>query len=217
MKTALSLSALSITALLALPAYGDCGAGTGSCAAKHAGLERHDGGKSPEDVFERARNAAKNNDQHSFFQLVAPDMRALMGFVMVTGARMGIAMKASMEGSDPTGATNELEALLRKHGVKSPPDGSPLVNLEDKAAVIAAARPMFEGVDVGALITDLQGLMTRLGFERGNTSITANEHLEGELTDLQIDGDHATASVGGEPGKFVRVNGRWYLEPDDEH
>lgn len=170
-----------------------------------------DGGDSPQDVFRRAKVAAEKNDMRAFFHLVSPDARAQMGFTMVMGAKMGIALKANMEGGDGAAASKELDSLLEKHGVKELPEDAPALDLNDDEAVRAAAREMFDGVDVIPLVEDLQALMVKLGFQGGTMKIT--RIAEGELTDLEMEGDRATATVGGKPGTFVKVNGRWYLEP----
>jgi hypothetical protein len=181
-------------------------------AVKNATVGALDGGKSPQDTFTRATAAAERNDMRAFFRLVSPDAHAQMGFVMVMGARMGIAMKAQMEKGDGAAAEKELDALLKKHGVKEWPQDAPPVDPKDQQAVRAVARQMFDGVEVIALVEDLQALMGRLGFEGGSMKI--KKIAEGDLTDLKINGDHATATVGGKPGAFVKVNGRWYMDPE---
>lgn len=173
-----------------------------------------EGGDSPQDVFRRAKAAADQDDLHAFFRLISPDARAMMGYTMVMGANIGISMKAAMEGGDGSAAQKQLDTLLRKHGVKEYPKDGPPVNQNDQDAVAAVAREMFRGVDVIALIEDLQALMAQLGFEGGGSKITGS--VEGELANLKIEGDRATATVGGKPGTFVRVNGRWYMEPELE-
>lgn len=171
-----------------------------------------EGGDSPQDVFRRAKVAADHDDMHAFFQLISPDSRAVMGYTMVTGANTAISMKAAMEGGDGSAAQKQLDTLLQKHGVKEYPKEGPPINQADQDAVAAVAREMFSGVDVIALIEDLQAFMAQLGFEGGSSKITGG--IEGELANLKIEGNRATATVGGKPGTFVRVNGRWYMEPE---
>jgi hypothetical protein len=180
---------------------------------KQAAIGTTDGGDSPQDVWRRARAAAQQDDMRAFFRLISPDARAMMGFTMVQGANIAISMKAAMQGGDANAAQRELDALLKKHGVKELPKGVPPVNSGDKDAVARAAREMFDGVNVIALIEDLQALMANMGFEGGSSKITGN--VEGELTNLKIEGNHATSTVGGKPGTFVNVNGRWYIEPNE--
>ncbi|MFQ5989665.1 MAG: LysM peptidoglycan-binding domain-containing protein [Candidatus Methylomirabilales bacterium] len=173
-----------------------------------------DGGDSPQDVWRRARAAVRRKDPHAFFRLFPPDDRALMGFTMVQGANIGISMKAAMQGGDASAAQRELDALLKKHGVKELPKGAPPVNPGDKDAVTRAAREMFDGVDVVALIDDLIALMDKLGFEGGGWNFTQTGNVDAELANLKIEGNRATATLDGKPGKFVKLNGRWYIQPD---
>lgn len=184
--------------------------GTTNGAPKGAAMDL-EGGESPQDVFNRAKAAADKDDMRSFFRLISPDGRAQMGFAMVLAAKTAIGMKASMEGGSEADAQKGLDALLEKHGVKNFPEGAPPVNLEDKAAVAALAQEIFAGVDVIDLIEDMQAYFRKLGFQGGTMKLTKS--IEGDLTDLKIEGDRATGMAGGKPGTFVKVNGRWYLEP----
>ncbi len=181
-------------------------------AVKQPTSMQADGGDSPQDVFRRAKAAARENNLRAFFRVISPDARALMGFTMVMGANIGISMKTAMQGGDEHAAQKELDALLQKHGVKEFPTDAQALNQDNEEAVAAAAREMFDGVDVIAVIEDIQVLMAKLGFEGGSSKLTTS--VEGELENLKIEGNHATASVGGKPGAFVKVDGRWYLDPE---
>lgn len=181
---------------------------------KQAAIGTTDGGDSPQDVWRRARAAAKQKDPDTFFRLFPPDDRAMMGFTMVQGANIAISMKAAMQGGDANAAQRELDAVLKKHGVKELPKGAPPVTSGDKDAVASAARQMFDGVDVVALMDDLISLMDKLGFEGGGWNFTQTGNVDAELANLKIEGNRATATLDGKPGTFVKVNGRWYIESD---
>ena len=67
-------------------------------------------------------------------------------------------------------------------------------------------------VDQVGLIRDLMKLMDDLPGEEGPEDGESPVDLpEGDLTDLEIQGDTATGIIGGEPVEFVRIDGRWYL------
>jgi hypothetical protein len=217
MKTAMLVSALLTSSLVGLSA-GTAGEASGAdVAASPPPAKILDGGSSPEDVFHRAKTAADEGDTRGFFQLLPPDTRVQICFVMVTGARMAISMKASMTGSDGGPAEDKLNAMLKKHGVRDLPVNAHPVDLDDEESVLAAARYMFTGVDVVALIEELQSFMSELGFGGGHSGVKTTAGLDdAELEDLKIEGDRATATVGGEPGTFIRINGRWYLEPENK-
>jgi hypothetical protein len=208
-------SLLLVSALLMLPAASIANAA--SPASGNGGGIELDGGDSPEDVFERAKLAAETNDGHAFFRLLPPETRLQIGFFMVTGTRMALGMKARMEGGDASEHERELDALLKSHGVKTLPENTPQIDLNDSEAVAAAARYTLEGVDVFLLLEDLQSFMSRLGFSGGSTKMTPTARIEGGLTNLKIEGDHATATVDGKEGHFQKVNGRWYIVPESNN
>jgi hypothetical protein len=217
MKTTMLLSVFLAAALVGFSAGTSRGAETADAAAPPPPAKIVEGGNSPEEVFDRAKVAAEQGDTRGFFQLLPPDTRVQIGFVMVTGARMAISMKAAMTGSDAAPAEKKLTAMLKRHGVRDLPVNAHPIDLDDEESVIAAARYMFSGVDVVALIEELQGFMSELGFGGGHSGVKTSPGLEdAELTNLKIDGDRATATVGNKPGTFVRVNGRWYLEPESD-
>ncbi len=174
------------------------------------------GGTSPEDVFLRAREAARNDDISGMLRLLAPDAQAELCLMMYVSARMMIAMT----GRTPRGArgaeqaNQDLRALLKKHGAPEPDPSGPLPDLNDRAARRAAARKMFDGVDFPTFFTDLQAITERLGAKGGGMRLTQNT-ADGELSDLTLEGDRTTGKVGDRTHLFVRVDGRWYVELED--
>ncbi len=171
-----------------------------------------EGGESPQDAFRRAKAAADRDDLRGFLRVVSPDARAIMSYTMVTGANIGISMQAAAQGEDGSRAQRELDLLLRTHGVKEYPKDGPPINQKDPQAVAAVARQMFKDVDTIALILDLEALMAQLGFEGGSSRLTHG--IAGEITSVEVYGDRAVATVGGKPGAFVKLDGRWYLDPE---
>ncbi len=186
-------------------------------SAEKAAVQGLYGGDSPQDVFRRAKAAVEQGDPRMVFRLLPPDTLAVMGFTVVQGAKLGIDMKAAMEGGDKVQAQKELDSVLKKHGVKDLPKDAPPFDLNDEEAVLAAAREMFEGVDVIALMDDMQALMRRFGFGGGGWKFTEIPDVDAELTNIEIQGDRATGTVGDEPVTFVKVNGRWYVEADGKN
>jgi hypothetical protein len=60
---------------------------------------------------------------------------------------------------------------------------------------------------------DLLGFMDAMGkSQSGGTKKPIA--LPPEVTDYEIDGDRATAKAGEETVRFVKVDGRWYVEPE---
>ena len=72
----------------------------------------------------------------------------------------------------------------------------------DPAAIFAKA-------DQVALVRDYYGLLQDLGTSSGRTS--PKKKIEGELENLQIDGDKATGSLTGDTIDFVKIVGRWFI------
>ncbi|HUR22142.1 MAG TPA: hypothetical protein VMZ90_15100, partial [Vicinamibacterales bacterium] len=65
------------------------------------------------------------------------------------------------------------------------------------------------------LITNLFGAMMKMGPMLGMKESPKPDALVkiGNVTDYKINGDKATAQNGAETMDFVRINGRWYVEP----
>ncbi len=171
------------------------------------------GGSSPEDVFLRARAAARDDDVSELLRLLAPDAQAELCLMMYLGTRMMIAMTGQTperaEGAEQ--ANRDLRALMKKNGATELDPGAPLPDLNDPVLRRAAAREMFGGVDFPTFFTDLQAIAERLGSTGGGMRLKQNS-IDGELTDLTLEGDRATGKVGDRTHLFVRVDGRWYVE-----
>jgi hypothetical protein len=165
------------------------------------------GGTSPQDVFDRARIAAGEENVAGLLRLLAPDAQAELCLMMYVGTRMMIAM------SEGQNAARELRAIMQKHGAREPDPSSPAPDFNDREARRAAARELFTGVDFPGFFEDLQKLAEKLGSTGGGMRLQKNS-IGGQLTDLRIDGDHATGRVGDRVHAFVRVDGRWYVELD---
>ncbi len=174
------------------------------------------GGSSPEDVFQRAQAASRDDDVSGMLRLLAPDAQAELCLMMYVGTRMMIAMAGQTPGgaNGAAKAEQDLQALMKKHGATEPDPIAPVPDLNDRAKRRAIAREMFGGVDFPTFFTDLQAIAEQMGATGGGMRLNQNS-TGGELTDLTIDGDHATGSVEGRTHLFVRVDGRWYVELEE--
>jgi len=116
----------------------------------------------------------------------------------------------------------KLKAVLEQHGLAGMLDegfapGSP----EDQAMEEALDK-----ADMIALTESVMGLLQELQESQGDEEEGGMmaDPLEGEspdwvdleVTDYQIDGDHATAKAGDETLEMIRVDGRWYFAPQPE-
>jgi len=70
----------------------------------------------------------------------------------------------------------------------------------------AAAKAAFEGVDLVAFIPDMFTFMGKYmdGKKKGPLA-------GGEMTDLEVEGDTATAKAGDEKVRFGKVGDRWFI------
>lgn len=208
----------------------------GALLAPTLGLAEETGGaESPEAVYARVVEAAENEDVGEIFSCLAPEERAetTMMMVAMTGFMVGMAGMAAEMGGEmgeafveegSAEAKEELaaqkadaaaqaaalaerwEAILDRHGLKDTMTDVSLDETETNAVEALA------GIDQKALINDLMAFLEDIGEENGSGAdpnpITAPV---GELEDLVVNGDSATAHVGKEEVHFVRVDGRWYL------
>jgi hypothetical protein len=192
------------------------------------------GAETPEAVYARALAAAETEDVGEMFACLAPEERAetTMMMVVMTGFMVGMAgMAAEMGGemgeafvdeSSPEGAaqleaqkaeaaaqvgsmTERWEEILERHGLSEMMEGP---EPEDGASAAAALAD----VDQGALVNELVTFLDEFGDDEGSGDTASSMAAPiGELEDLAVDGDSATARVGEEDVRFERVDGRWYI------
>ncbi len=189
------------------------------------------GGDSPQAVFDRFSAAAEASDWNELAACMAPEglqtmnaMFVAMGGMMVAFSEMGEGMAEEMAGAfgeegeaeeaeveaapeEVGGLMAEFEALLARYGIDEESMGDP--DAEDAEMPEAFSSP--------ELFSDLMQFMQMLpsdGDDSGPGEMFSIPEGGLVLEDLVIDGDRATASVGDEPGEFVRIDGRWYIDMD---
>lgn len=105
-------------------------------------------------------------------------------------------------------------ALLEKHGLGDLlSDEGPDIELGQDGE---ETRKLLEGVDEGALLTELMALLEEMGDDEPVAVDRGEEDpldLPDSLTDLQVEGDRATARAGDETLELVKIDGRWYFRP----
>jgi hypothetical protein len=182
------------------------------------------GGDSPEQVFERMRAAVISNDRKEMAACLSPQGRAEMSGMMVMVASMVAAfsqMGAEMSGemAEAVGATEQappptediaanLEALLARHGLDEAALGPPGTPMENPPKELESPELLAD------LMTFVDELPSDDEDDAGPGSPEGFSVPEGDLENLKVKGDQATAKIGDEPAKFVRVDGRWYIDPD---
>lgn len=192
------------------------------------------GGATPQEVFDRFKAATEPRNWEEIAACMAPgaltemnSMMVMMGGMMIAFSQMGEGMaedmaegmaEASGEGkieakhTDPAASNvsdleKKFEALLANHGIDAKAIDEN--HGEDKEISKALSSPNF--------FADIMGFMDELPSEEGQGSPGETFPTpKGSLENVVIEGDRASATVGGEPGRFVRVNGRWYLDLEPE-
>ena len=199
------------------------------------------GAESPEALVERMKRAAENEDFGEVMACFAPEGRvqmASMMYLMATmmvgfsmmGAEMGSEMgetmaegmggelteeeKATMEAQKQE-ALAEVDALRVAYNEVVSKYGLPELT-EEGEPPDADLDAIFREIDQAAFVEDVMGLLESLP---GEEEAAAEEESpfdfgEGELTDLVVEGDSATGKIDDEEVSFVRIDGRWYFDPD---
>jgi len=195
------------------------------------------GADTPQELVEKVRQAAGDEDLARMAALMAPDDRAMLSLTMtmmlgvvIAFSHMGGEMADSMAegmaeslGGDQTpeekaqAEAERAEALAQVQALENRYeailDGYGVNQRLQDAPHGTSAGEMLEDVDQVALIRDLVQLLDEVpGDEAQKATEQPMTIPDGELTGLAIDGDRASAMLGEEPIDFVRIDGRWYLD-----
>jgi hypothetical protein len=173
-----------------------------SALAPQRVLAGDEGAASPQAVAKALQEAGKNDDFRKIVPLIHPDDRPMMAMVMLLAGGMAAAFSEDAESTQ-----KEFQAILAKHGLGQL---SELPEPEGKEAAQTAATKLFKNVDLLALIPDLFDFMNK------HMKQPKKEVIEpGEIKDLQVEGDSATALAGDEKVRFGRVGDRWYVRMEE--
>lgn len=206
-----------VAALLALLIVG---------AGPFAQVAKPYGAATPQEAVAAIKKATAANDMLPALPVISPGGLKLIANEGVTGVLMVLAFSDpddAMPGSaKPSKA--ELDALRKKY--KDAVDlakmtlkpygldaliGKPVMAAETQKSLDAA----LDKADNVVLITSLYGAMVKMGPMLGMKQTPKPEPLVnvGTVTGYKINGDKATAQNGAETMDFVRIDGRWYIEP----
>lgn len=175
-------------------------------------LAAQEGGESPEAVVTAAQKAAGAKDAKAIVRLVAPSERAMLAFSTDLGVDM---MSEMWKGDSAKNLKTSYSELKKKYKVSEPPEGDTLDLGPDTSQeeidqhIRRRAESMYQGVDLVGYVGDLMGLVLALP-EMADRPLLP----EGALSDLKVDGDKATATLGEQPLQFIREGGRWYLSAE---
>jgi len=233
--------ALLVLSLAGCGGKGEPSSGNGTASTSGGTSSAMPGAESPEALVARAKSLVASKDMHEIVGLIAPDERPLMsvGMLMLSkmapmmigglGAAMGEGMGAAMGAGSGGKVTGEalkaqlaekmkpyndaIAATMKKHGLAD-------VNLDEAAgklqtgtpeAAVAWIKEKVPNLDHAAFVADVLGAITKLGGKAGKMGTQGFTKLQGDLTNVKIDGDHATGTIGENATEFVKVAGRWYF------
>ena len=200
------------------------------------------GGETPAKLVDRMKAAGESGDLAEMVSCIAPDDRPVFSMMMVAATGMMVAfadmgtsmaegMQEAFEGDDepkpeakpdPEVAKAKAkaaemkagyEALLGKHGLGD-------MMKDDAAMDEAATKKLLAGVDHAALIKDLMAFLDKYGDKKEGEPAEKKEGpidtAELDVSKLKVEGDRAWIE-GSKDMKFVKVDGRWYVElPKDQ-
>ncbi len=200
------------------------------------------GADSPHELVVKLQRAAAADDLPGIVNLMTPKAREEMTMGMYLAATMVVAfsqMGIEMGGSMAEGMTEDaseedkraaqaqvekakLEAgkmresynkLVGEYGLPEiPAEGEP----EPEGPAQEELQARFAAMDQGAFLGDVLAFLKTLPGDNGPGPGEASPIKigAGVLEGLAIDGERATGTIDGEPATFVRIDGRWYFEPE---
>jgi hypothetical protein len=176
--------------------------------------EEPEGGDSPQTVFKAAQEAGAKKDFSTLTKLVAPTERAMLAF----GTDMAVGMFVEFyEGKKAAELKKKYQKVQNKYGIKTDDedDGEKLQITQDTpqevidAHMRKRAEKLYGHVDAMKYVPDLMGIIINMP-EMAEETFFPQE----KLSDLKIDGDHATGKAGERSISFIREGDRWYLTAD---
>jgi len=170
------------------------------------------GGDSPEAVFKVAQKAGAKKDFGTLAKLVAPTEHAMLSF----GTDMAVGMFLEFyEGKKGPELKKKYQKIQAKFKIKEKDNDKKLKITQDTpqevidAHIRKRAQSRFGHVDAAKYVPALMGLVVNMP-EMADQAFVPQE----KLSDLKIDGDHATGKAGEKSVSFIREGGRWYLASD---
>jgi len=197
------------------------------------------GADSPQALVERVKQAAEAKNLAEIANCLDPKSRTEMtqglymaATMVVAFSQMGLEMGAGMgealaeDASAEDKAAHQAQlaegrqevdelrlrynALVGKYGLPTIPDEG---EAEPAELPEAELETLFAQIDQGAFLTDTMAFIESMpGTEEKPADESPIKIGAGVLADLVTDGDTATAMLDGEPVRFLRVDGRWYID-----
>lgn len=158
--------------------------------------------ETPEGTFQTIRMAAHNNDMRGLFTCLTDEsLDTLAGMLLVTVKAPGgmAAMSGDLSPADAEKAKAAADAVCEEHGVSDKAVRDKLANplaLLSSGGLRSVSAQVKDKVD---FIADMWAALEPFGqMSKFSDQFTAQ--IAGQLTDVQIDGDQASATVVTEAG-----------------
>ena len=176
------------------------------------------GGDSPEDVVAAMKKAAKTNDYRAIIEHTAPADRPAMVAMAAMFARLNQKLSSHLP-PDFAGTKSkdnglaEVAKVVKKYGLDDIRDPNPSM-AKDKLREWATEQ--VGDIDLHDAFVDIVSAMEKVDVGRSGKSDAGLEIFgifDGDpaVTDMKIDGDHASMKVGGQDMNCQKIDGRWYI------
>ena len=160
-------------------------------------------------IFKAAQKAGAKRDFAALTELVAPSERPMMAF----GSDFGVSMFVEFyEGPKAEELKKRYQEIQDKYEIKDEIDGEKLEITQDTpqevidAHMRKRAEKKYGHADLVKYIPELMTVVLDMP-EMAEQAFFPQE----ELTDLKVEGDHASGKAGGKSITFIREDGRWFL------
>lgn len=171
------------------------------------------GSESPEAVCLKIKESIEKKDMGGFYDCLTEESQDVMVGSMIMVKSM-MAMASAMGGPEAAQEFAPIDAVMEKHGVTNEAIAAAAPNqmamMEDPASVAKAADIV---ADKRAFVTEVYAAMDKAG-KGGDLS----SKLNGELKDMKIEGDTATAKLvtadGEEELDFRKTATGWKMHID---
>lgn len=211
MKLRTVLSLCLILALLPVSTFAD------DCQGMTYGAE------SPQALIDGVQDAARNADMGALSQYLTKSDRAKAGLGLTIGATMMLAMQEMGMGmgqgadgdaeamkADLAANQERLQGILNQYGVEQPDQATLQRIMQQGPDAMSQLESTMDDVCTPNLIADLATFLS----ETTNQKVTDQlKNLTGDdVGPIEIDGDTATSTVGGDPIRMNKIDGRWYVD-----
>lgn len=163
-------------------------------------------------VFKAAQEAGAKKDFAALTELVAPSERPMMAFSSDFGVSMFVEF---YEGPKAEELKKIYQDIQNKYEIKDKIEGEKLEITQDTpqevidAHMRKRAEKKYGHVDLVKYIPELMAVVLDMP-EMAEQAFFPQD----ELTDLKVEGDHATGKAGEKSISFIREDSRWYLTGD---